>query len=77
MKTHVIKFTHFNGVKLASHRQVLWCGRHNLDMKVVFTDAQHVLLSALAGDSWGRPICPDCLKAIKAAADCGLRSECE
>ena len=73
MATHVLKQTHDDdGEKWPIRKQVFWCGQRYVLMEVAFQNAQHALLSALNGDAWGRPICRECLGAIKEAVDVAL-----
>jgi len=58
MSTHVIKFTHNNGKKLA--KPELWCGRQSQYSAFYFVDAQHVAL-AVGGSI--QP-CKNCIKSI-------------
>ena len=57
MSRHVIKFEYSDGVKLESPQ--LWCGRKAV-MEFMFSDAQHVALSAGGSIS----PCKNCVKAI-------------
>ena len=63
MATHITKFEHKDGVKLIEPEA--WCGKSSDCFSVAFINAQHFLLSEERGDIWGRPVCKNCINAIK------------
>lgn len=58
MSKHVIKFNHFDGMKLI--KPILWCGRKAKVFDTEFLDVDHV---ALAVGGSVQP-CKNCIKAI-------------
>lgn len=67
MDKHIIKYDHYDGVKLPLHQIETWCGHQPVAFEWLFQDAQHAAL-CIEQDGSQEP-CKQCLKAIRDVID--------